>query len=128
MKNFLIVSFLIIFTSSCSTVEFNTSGTETFYVASRPGSERRVEVTKTKEFFFWGLVPSKENFNFLEEAKGYGVDRPSYVSVEQRYSLKDVVLTFLTLGVYCPTTYSISFLSFGNVKGDSRYDDESLKQ
>lgn len=102
--------------TACSTMEFNTSGRTPFTVAARSKSERQVTVEKTKDFYFWGLSPAKAEFNLQDETVGLGIDNPSYVSIEQRYTFKDIVFTFVTFGLYCPTTYRVSLLSGGELK------------
>lgn len=115
MKNFTL-SLVIIVTSACSTIEFNTSGRETFYIGARPASERLVEVETTKDFYFWGLSPKMAEFDLRDETEGEGVYNPSYVSIEQRYRLADIAWTVVTLGLYCPVTYRVTLLSNGELK------------
>nr|BDT28200.1 hypothetical protein BHI3_16660 [Bacteriovorax sp. HI3] len=116
MKN-LTLSFLMLFlANACSTMEFNTSGREDFSVGARSGSERLIEVEKTKDFYFWGMTPTYAEFNLQDETQGEGVDNPSYVSIEQRYTFKDIFFTFVTLGLYCPATYKVTLLSKGETK------------
>ncbi len=102
--------------SACSTVEFNTNGRETFTVAARASSEKQVEVETTKDFYFWGLAPKKEAFNLQDETNGLGIYNPAYVTIEQRYTAKDLFLTFVTLGMYCPVTYKVTLLTNGELK------------
>lgn len=116
MKNLTLSIFVVLVTSACSTMEFTTSGRETFSVGARSGSERLVEVETTKDFYFWGLTPTNAEFNLQDETKGEGVYNPSYVSIEQSYKLKDIFYTFITLGLYCPVTYKVTLLSNGELK------------
>ena len=110
------LSILLLACTACSTMEFNTSGRETFKVGALSGSEKLVTVESTKDFYFWGLTPEYAEFNFQDETRGKGVSNPSYVSVEQRYTFKDIFFTFITLGLYCPVTYNLTLLSNGEKK------------
>ncbi len=104
---------MIVITSSCSSIEFTSTGRETYHVAALAGSERAVDIEVTRGFYFWGLSPKKAEFNFGEEFKGQGVSRPSFISITQKYNLSDVLLTLFSLGLYAPVTYQVSLLSFG---------------
>lgn len=115
MKNLSLV-IVFILTSACSTIEFNTSGREPFNVGAISGSERLIEVERSKDFYFWGLTPEKAEFNLQDETAGEGANNPSYVSIEQRYTFKDIFFTFATLGLYCPVTYKVTLLSKGEAK------------
>ncbi len=115
MKNFL-MSILMLACCACSTMEFNSTGREAFKVSSNGIFETKVTVEETKEFFFWGMVPEYAEFDLQDEMKGQGYDNPTDVTIEQRYTLKDIVLTFITLGLYCPVTYQVALLSQGDVR------------
>lgn len=116
MKNFVISIFTVLTLMSCSTMEFNTSGNETFFVSARARSEKLITFEKTKDFYFWGMSPVRSDFNLEEEANGMGVFFPSYVTVEQRYKFSDILYTLITLGLYCPVTYTVTLLSNGEQK------------
>ena len=116
MKNFVFSIFMVLVCSACSTMEFNTSGSETFKVAAEAKSEKQITVSVSKDFFFWGQTPNKPDFNLQDEANGLGVYSPSFVTIEQSYSFSDVLYTFVTLGLYCPVTYKITLLSNGELK------------
>ncbi len=115
MKN-LTLSILLLACTACSTTEFNTSGREAFKVAAQKKSEKQVSVETTKDFYFWGMSPEYSEFDLQDETQNEGVYNPSYVSVEQRYTFKDIFFTFITLGLYCPVTYKVTLLSNGEVK------------
>ena len=115
MKNLLISIFLLA-CCACSTMEFNSTGKEIFKVSSNGSFETKISVEVTKEFFFWGLAPKYAEFDLQDEMKGQDYNNPTNVTIEQRYTLKDIVLTFITLGLYCPVTYQVTLLSQGDVK------------
>lgn len=116
MKNFVFSIFMLLALSACSTIELNTSGKENFFVGVKTGSDKMMSIDVTKEFYFWGLAPDFAELNFQDETEGLGVLAPSYVSVEQKFTFKDLAFTFLTLGLYCPVTYKITLLSNGELK------------
>ncbi|MBC7429298.1 MAG: hypothetical protein H7336_11840 [Bacteriovorax sp.] len=116
MKNFVFSIFLVLTLSSCSTMEFNTNGREPFTVAAQSKSEKQVTVEATKDFYFWGMSPTKPEFNLQDETRRLGVYNPSYVTIEQSYSFSDVLYTIITLGLYCPVTYKLTLLTNGELK------------
>jgi hypothetical protein len=115
MKNLFSI-FMLLALTACSSMEFNTSGKESFYVGVKSGSEKELSVEATKDFYFWGLSPDYAEFNFQDEMKGLGVYNPSFVNIEQSYTFKDIAFTLMTLGLYCPVTYKLSLLTNGSVK------------
>lgn len=110
------LSILLLAFSACSTMEFSTTGNETFKVSATRGSEKQVTVEATKDFYFWGLSPTNGEFDLQDEMQGQGVYNPSYVAIEQSFTIKDIFFTFITLGLYCPVTYQVTLLSNGAVK------------
>lgn len=107
---------LALMVSSCSSLEFNTDGREPFYVSAQPKSERIVEMVRTKDFYLWGFFPETQFFNFQDEFKNEGLYNPSYISVEQKHSFKNVLYALVTLGMYTPVDYRITLLSDGDLK------------
>lgn len=118
MTNFFFSMLCWLLISSCSTMEFNTNGREPFSISARSGSERIVEVIVTKDFYFWGISPSKEKayLDMQAEIDGKGVSNPSYASIEQTFSFKNIFYTALTLGLYCPVDYKVTLLAEGEAK------------
>ena len=115
MKN-LTLSILLLACSACSTMEFNSTGKETFKVSSIGRFETKIAVVETKEFFFWGMIPKHAEFDLQDEMAGQGYYNPTNVTIEQRYTFKDIFFTFITLGLYCPVTYQVTLLSERDVK------------
>lgn len=116
MKKFFVLFVLTLVNSSCSTVEFNTNGREPFYVSAHPKSEKLVEIVRTKDFYLWGLLPEVHQFNLQDETKYEGLYNPSYLTVEQVFSFKNVFFSLVTLGIYTPVDYKVSLLSDGDLK------------
>jgi hypothetical protein len=102
--------------SSCSNLEFNTDGREPFYVGAQSGSERIVELTKTKDFYLWGLLPKSQDFNLQDETKDQGLYNPSYIILEQSFSFSNALFAIITLGMYTPIDYKLTILSKGESK------------
>lgn len=92
-------------------MEFFSGENASFMAGANKNNSKIVEVEKTKDFFFWGMLTGKGEFAFENETKGEGVVKPSYVTIEQKYSLSDLAFTLLSLGLYAPVTYKIIFLS-----------------
>ena len=106
---------MLVMVTSCSSIEFTSTGFEAFKVAAVPKSERPVELKVTRGFYFWGISPKKAEFNLSDEFKGLGVSEPSFVSITQMYTFSDVLLTVLSLGLYAPVTYQVNLLSKGEL-------------
>lgn len=116
MKKRLLFFLLLALCSSCSTVEFNTSGNEVFYVSTFSKSEKEITVEVEKDFYFWGLSPEKLDFDLQDEFESKGVYNPSFVKVTQKTTFSNLFYTIITLGLYAPVTYEVRILSNGNLK------------
>ena len=110
------LSILLLACTACSTMEFNSTGRETYKVSATRNSEKQIIVEATKDFYFWGMSPVYAEFDLQDEMQGRGVYNPSYVAIEQKFTLRDIIFTFITLGLYCPVTYQVTLLSNGEVK------------
>ncbi|MBY0416029.1 MAG: Bor family protein [Bdellovibrionales bacterium] len=116
MKNFLFSIFVLTTFCACSTTEFSADGKDSYSVGVIPRSEKEVSVEVTKDFYYWGATPKVAEVNFRDELEGVGLYDPSYVSIEERHTFKDVLWTVATLGMYCPVTYKVTLLTNGKVK------------
>lgn len=107
---------MVFLATSCTSMEFISSSKDTHNVSAQATSERLVEVEVTKGFYFWGMSPEKPLFNFEQEFRDLGVSNPAYVTIEQKFTLSDVLLTVFTFGLYSPVTYKVGLLSNGKLK------------
>lgn len=115
MKKFFLILSVLTF-SGCSSLEFNTSGREPFYVSSKSGSDRIVEIRRTKDFYLWGTMPRVLDFDLQDETKDEGLYNPSYIILEQDFSWKNIFYSVITLGMYTPVDYKLTLLSSGEYK------------
>lgn len=115
MNKILVIIALFVL-ASCSSVEVNTAGREKFYVASFSGSDTVIEKEVNVDFYFWGLVPERQEVVLSDEFKNLGVSNPSFFVIEQKNTLKNLLLTIVTLGLYSPVSMKLSLLSNGEVK------------
>lgn len=106
-----LMSFILCLTLSCAKLGFISGGDAEIKISALGGSERPQEITGTSDFYFWGLSPGHSTIDFEDHVNRLGLNYPSYVSLEQNVSVKNVALTILTLGLYCPLDYRITVLT-----------------
>ena len=111
-----LIGVMVFLASSCTSMEFISSSKGSHRVSAQATSERLVEVEVTKGFYFWGLSPEKPVFILEQEFHDLGVSSPAYVTIEQKFTLSDVLLTVFTFGLYSPVTYKVGLLSNGKLK------------
>jgi hypothetical protein len=100
-----------LFITSCSSLEFIAGGSTPFKISVGKNSEKVVEIESTADFYFWGNSPGYSVIDLEDHGNELGLERPSFVAIEQRISWKSVFYTIVTLGLYCPVDYKISLLT-----------------
>jgi hypothetical protein len=106
-----VLIFLLLFLSSCSTLEFNHYGRQPFAVYVLPEMAKVETKEGVCDFFFWGYFPNECVMNLEKEFKYTGIIEPSLVRVSQNYSILNVAFAIFTLGIYAPVNYQVSVYS-----------------
>jgi hypothetical protein len=97
--------------SGCSNLSFKAGGRTPFKIATEKNSDHSLEMEGSADFFFWGFSPGKSTIDLEDVDQKLGLTRPSFVTIEQNVSWKNVFFTAITLGLYCPLDYKIKVLS-----------------
>lgn len=105
------IFFILFLTTSCARIEFYALKTTDFSISSKSQAEKYFEYEGVAETYFWGKSPRLANVDLDETFhKNHFLD-PSYIGIEQHVGIKSALLTFLTLGLYCPIDYKITLRS-----------------
>ena len=102
---------IALFANSCSQLSFLSGGASSFKISPDQLSERVVEVEGVADTYFWGMSPEMSKIDLDDLVVFEGLNRPSFVSVEQSVSFKSMLFAVVTLGLYCPVDYKIKVLS-----------------
>ena len=100
-----------LFTASCSSVNFIANEQFPLKVKVDQQSREEVVVAGLNEFYLWGKYPGFWDTNLLDEGKMKGLNFPTIVSIEQSIEWKNVFYSIITLGLYCPTDFKLTFSS-----------------
>jgi hypothetical protein len=97
--------------SSCTSLLFESVGRTPFKISAAKSSNQTIVIEENAEIYFWGKSPEMTKINFENLDRLSGLNRPSYVTIEQSISWKSFLYTILTLGIYSPVDYKIFVLS-----------------
>lgn len=111
MKSLFLYFVIMIFSMSCSQIEFVQNGLKPFKISAESGSERIIEVRGEVPFYFWGLVPKKHVVDLDTELFEKGAHYPSMVKVGRESTFSSAFYTIITLGLYVPEPFVISVYS-----------------
>ena len=100
-----------LFISSCSSLDFISSGNTPFKISAGKKSEQIVEISSTADFYFWGHSPENLIVDLEDSAHKMGLEDPSAVTISQMTNWKSIFFSLVTLGLYCPVEYKISLLA-----------------
>ena len=108
---FCLFIFILMITSSCSSLNFIASGRTPFKISANSKSEQIVEIEGTSDFYFWGFSPGELIVDLEDSSNRLGLNLPSYVTIEQYVSAKSLLYSILTLGLFCPVDYKFAVLT-----------------
>ncbi len=111
LRVFGLFTIILLFTTSCSSLNFIASGKTPFKIIALSKSDRKVSIEGTEDFYFWGMLPKNVDIDLEDESNRLGLYLPSHVSVEQSIGWKSFFYSVVTLGLYCPVDYKIDVLT-----------------
>lgn len=106
-KLFVLFLFSCCFFTSCSTIRFRSKGSIPLNFSSEAGATKEVAVKGSKEFFLGGFIPYHHDVFIDDEVYKAGHSNLSKVMIDDTNSLKNMAISFVTLGFYCPREYVI---------------------
>lgn len=101
----------LMFIASCSSVNFIANEKTPFEILGVDKSKEEVVVSGINEFYFWGKFPEFWDVDIQDKTNRMGLYLPAVVSIEQNIDWKNVFYSILTLGLYCPTDFRLTFSS-----------------
>ena len=112
MKKLLGPFFLLIF-ASCTTIHFRSNNSVPVTFEGNPKHQREVSIVGQKNFYFWGVDPEHHEVYIDEEVRGAGYESISKLIIYEHKNPQDILISFLTFGLYMPRGYTITGFSSG---------------
>jgi hypothetical protein len=105
----LCLSFLV----SCSTIHFRSNHTIPVTLEGNPLHQKKVEISGKRDFYFWGTDPDYSVVFVDEEVKRAGYPALSKVIMYESKEPSNILVSFLTFGIYMPTGWTITGFTEG---------------
>ncbi len=121
MKNLLnLVLFFAV--TGCTTIHFRSKNSVPVTFDGNPAQQKEVSIVGHRHFYFWGIDPDEAVVYIDEEVKKAGYDGLSKLIVYEQKNPQDILISFLTLGLYLPRGYTITGFTSGNSPSDTLND------
>jgi hypothetical protein len=113
---FISLLFLALVSLSCSTIHFRSNQTIPVTFEGNPRHQKKVEITGKSDFYFWGADPNYAVVFIDEEVKRAGYPALSKAIVYESKEPSNILISFLTLGIYMPTGWTITGFTEGEAE------------
>lgn len=107
--------FLLVMVSSCTTIHFRSKNTIPVTFEGNPKHQKEVSIVGHRHFYFWGVEPEEHEVFVDEEVRKAGYDGLSKLIIYEQKNPQDILISFLTLGIYLPRGYTITGFASGNM-------------
>lgn len=107
---------------ACTTIHFRSNNSIPVSFDGNPKHQREVTVTGHRHFYFWGADPEHHEVFIDEEVRKAGYDSISKVIIYEQKNPQDILISFLTFGLYMPRAWTITGFSSGNMLSDELED------
>ncbi|WPU66367.1 hypothetical protein [Peredibacter starrii] len=114
MKN-LSSLFLLVMVASCTTIHFRSNNTIPVTFDGNPKHQKEVSITGKRDFYFWGVEPEEHEVFVDEEVRKAGYDGMSKLIIYEQKNPQDILISFLTLGIYLPRGFTITGYTSGQM-------------
>lgn len=111
LKYFVLSIFFSFFIISCSTIHYKSRGSVPVYLSNETNHSKEVEIKGTREFFLGGFIPYHHDVLLDEEVSRAGYSSLAKISIDDTNTIKNMLISFGTLGFYCPRQYIIKGFS-----------------
>jgi hypothetical protein len=101
--------------SSCTTIHFRSNNSVPVTFEGNPKHQKEVSIVGHRHFYFWGVEPEEHEVFIDEEVRKAGYDGISKLIIYEHKNPQDILISFLTLGLYLPRGYTITGFASGNV-------------
>ena len=111
-----IFSFLFLLISvSCTTIHFRSHQSVPVSFEGNPKHLKEVSISGKHHFYFWGVKPEYHEVFIDEEVRKAGYESISKLIIYEQKNPQDILISFLTFGLYLPRAYTITGYTSGNI-------------
>lgn len=103
---------------SCTTIHFRSKGSVPVSFDGNPKHQKEVSIVGHRHFYFWGVDPEHHVVYVDEDVKKAGYDGISKLVVYEQKNPQDIVISFLTFGLYLPRGYTITGFTSGSMDSE----------
>ncbi len=121
MKNLLSICLFLIITG-CTTMQFRSKNSIPVTFEGNGKHQKEILVEGTRSFYFWGLNPEEHVVYVDEEVRKAGYEGISKVIIFEQKNPQDILISFLTFGLYLPRAFTIMGYTSGTVLSDELED------
>ncbi len=109
-------SFLLLaVVSSCTTIHFRSKNSIPVSFEGNPKHQKEVSIVGHRHFYFWGVEPEEHEVFIDEEVRQAGYDSISKLIIYEHKNPQDILISFLTFGLYLPRGYTITGYTSGTM-------------
>jgi hypothetical protein len=108
--------FLLALISSCTTIHFRSQSMIPVSFEGNPKHQKEVSIVGHRDFYFWGIEPEEHEVFIDEEVQRAGYDGISKLVIYEHKNPQDILISFLTLGLYLPRGFTITGFTSGNIE------------
>ena len=101
--------------ASCTTIHFRSNNSVPVSFDGNPKHQKEVAIVGHKHFYFWGVEPEEHEVFIDDEVRKAGYDGISKVIIYEHKNPQDMLISFLTLGLYLPRGYTIAGFTSGDM-------------
>lgn len=106
-----LIGIFITLQSGCTTIHYRSTGKVPVQLHSSPNFTKESSFSGKRDFFLWGQIPKAHHVFIDEEAIDHGIMGLSKVSIEEKSTFVDTLISFLSMGLYTPRSYTITGFS-----------------
>jgi len=108
MKTFLNMFFLVILFQSCSMIEYGSTGKIPVYFTYKKNNEYEFKIEGREDFYLFGQLPQVRKVDLDDLLQQEGFIEASKIQIHEFLTVKDMILTGISLGLYTPRSYVVT--------------------
>ena len=117
MKNISSLLSLVLL-ASCTTIHFRSKNSVPVTFEGNPNHQKEVSIEGKRDFYFWGNEPEQTEVFVDEEVYKAGYDGMSKVIIYEQKNPQNILISFLTFGLYMPRAYTITGFVSNTIESD----------
>lgn len=128
MKNIFYLISCLALLGGCTTIHFRSNNAVPVTFGENPKEQKEVTIIGHRQFFFWGVDPDAHVVYVDEEVKKAGYDSISKLIIYEQKNPQDILISFLTFGIYLPRGYTITGFTSEKVSREELIENSKLPQ